>query len=176
MRQWKRRQVYNLLRDIRNNLQLCGVTCLKLTSNSSSEDGPVGLSSWESHFSFLFSDNPPPLDTTCQFILFGHFAELDHAKTYITITIASIQPHIRRLKPGKALDSDGLPPKNVIYRTVELFLTSRYLFQACISCISLQHISDPLCDGLVTGILRKDPKSYEAYITNYCIFDDWLAS
>jgi len=51
----------------------------------------------------------------------GHFAKLDQAKNYITITPAFILAHIHRFKPGKASGSDGLHPEHLIYETVKSF-------------------------------------------------------
>jgi len=51
----------------------------------------------------------------------GHFAKLDHAKNYIIITPASLQAHIYRLEPGKALSSDDLQLKYLMYRKVKWF-------------------------------------------------------
>ena len=93
----------------------------KFTSTCSPEDNPIDLGSWGSHFSLLFSEDPPPLVATIRFMLLGHFAKLDHSKNYIIITPASIQAHIYRLEPGKASGSDGMQLKYLMYGKVKWF-------------------------------------------------------
>ena len=102
----------------------------KFDSTCLSEDNPIDLGSCETHFSSLFPEDPPPLDTKFRSMPLDYFTKLDHAKNCIIIPPTSIQAHICRLKPGKASGSDGLHPENVLYGTVKLTEHLAILFQA----------------------------------------------
>ena len=76
---FKRRQVSILSRDIRNHPQILWNKVSKFTSSSFSRSNPIDVTSWEKHFFSLFSDSPPPLDTTFRQILLHYFSQLDHS-------------------------------------------------------------------------------------------------